>query len=357
MEINNEQRIAGVLLGTAVGDALGLPAEGLSREVIARLGWSPWRHRLLLGRGMISDDTEHTLFVAQALLAARGDVECFERALAWKLRLWLLGLPAGIGLATGRAIIKLWLGFPARWSGVHSAGNGPAMRSAVLGAIFADDRERLAEWVHRSTRLTHTDPRADTGALAIATATAFSMAGRGVSEFSGLLEELRGLAVEDGEWRGLIDAVEAALEQRASVADFAASQGQERGVGGYIYHTVPIALYAWLRHYGDFEKSLTAVLDLGGDSDTVGAITGALAGASCGAEAIPAGWLDGIVEYPRSIALLRRVAARFADGGDTRPVAYLWPVVLPRNLLFLSVVLLHGFSRLLPVAVRRWMSC
>ena len=65
-------RFRGVLLGTAVGDALGLPAEGLSRARVERMFRGRWRHRLVGRRGMISDDTEHTVFVAQCLLAQVG---------------------------------------------------------------------------------------------------------------------------------------------------------------------------------------------------------------------------------------------------------------------------------------------
>lgn len=57
-------RLQGLLIGTAVGDALGLPAEGLSRRRVQRLYQGQWRHRLIFGRGMLSDDTEHMLFVA-----------------------------------------------------------------------------------------------------------------------------------------------------------------------------------------------------------------------------------------------------------------------------------------------------
>ena len=63
-----QDRFDGVLLGTAVGDALGLPAERISRGRIQRMWHGQWRLRFLFGRGMVSDDTEHTLFVAQALL-------------------------------------------------------------------------------------------------------------------------------------------------------------------------------------------------------------------------------------------------------------------------------------------------
>ena len=55
----------GVLLGTMAGDALGLPREGLSARRTRRLfGGAPLRHRLLLGRGLCSDDTEHACMVA-----------------------------------------------------------------------------------------------------------------------------------------------------------------------------------------------------------------------------------------------------------------------------------------------------
>src|SRR5437667_8567598 len=110
-------RFTGLLLGTAVGDALGLPAEGLSKNRIQRRWQGPWRHRFVFGRGMCSDETEHTFMVAQTLLSHPDDPIAFQRCLAWKLRLWMLGLPAGVGFATLRAILRLWLGFPPSRSG------------------------------------------------------------------------------------------------------------------------------------------------------------------------------------------------------------------------------------------------
>lgn len=68
-----KNRLAGIILGTAVGDALGLPAEGISRKRMYRMFSGPWRHRFLFGHGMVSDDTEHTFFVAQSLLAQPRD--------------------------------------------------------------------------------------------------------------------------------------------------------------------------------------------------------------------------------------------------------------------------------------------
>jgi ADP-ribosyl-[dinitrogen reductase] hydrolase len=74
---------AGVLLGTAVGDALGLPAENLSPERICKRWGGEWRMRLVLGRGMISDDAEHTLMVAQTLLSHPNDAVAFAISLVF----------------------------------------------------------------------------------------------------------------------------------------------------------------------------------------------------------------------------------------------------------------------------------
>ena len=72
-----------------------------------------------------------------------------------------------MGLATARAILKLWIGRDPRNSGVFSAGNGPAMRAGLLGLVAKDDEE-LRALVSASTRITHTDPRAERAALLVA---------------------------------------------------------------------------------------------------------------------------------------------------------------------------------------------
>jgi len=351
--------VTGLLLGGAVGDALGLPAEGLSPRRQRRFWPGDLRHAFLFGRGMISDDTEHAFMTAQALLAARGDVEQFRRSLAWQLRWWFLGLPAGVGLATARACLRLWLGVPPDRSGVHSAGNGAAMRSAILGAVFADDAGRRQEFVRASTRLTHRDPRAETAALAVAEAAAWIVRGRGDGEAEQEVgsepprvgpcdRALRCVRVsEDPEWVAACAQIEGSLQCGDSVKAFAASLGLTSGVTGYAYHAVPVALYAWLRHRGDFHRTLAAAIRCGGDTDTVAAIAGALAGCEVGVEGIPAGWRGRLWDWPRSPRLLNRLAAELADPGG-RPVRWFWPGVLPRNLFFLAAVLFHGLRRLLP---------
>jgi len=338
----------GVLLGTAVGDAVGLPAEGIKRRRIARLFPGRWHHRLIGRYGMLSDDTDHTLFVAQALLAHSDSPRRFSRRLGWSLRGWLLSLPAGIGMATGKAIIKLWLGFPPHKSGIWSAGNGAAMRVAPIGAYFSEDEDKLREYVHASTIMTHRDPRAEIGSLAVAKVVAwcFRTGANNTIEVANFLDLLRSCG-DDEEWNGVLEKMAVAIEEGGSVEAFADALGQQKGISGYVYRTVPLVLYAWYHHFGDYEATLSSVYNCGGDTDTVGAIAGALAGAVVGERGIPGDWIDGICDWPRSVSLIRGVADRLAQG-DGGPVRYLWPATLPRNLIFLVMVLLHGLRRLLP---------
>lgn len=346
-----DDRLAGVLLGTAVGDALGLPAENLSPEKIRKRWQGEWRMRLLFGRGMISDDTEHTLMVAQALLAHPDEAAAFQRALAWKFRWWFAGLPAGVGLATAKACLRLWIGFPADKAAVKSAGSGPAMRSAIIGAFFASNATHRREFVLASSRLTHRGWQAETGALAVAECVALSMQNSKQLQSAQLFAVLCELSVE-AEWLSVLSRMESGLTRKISVAEFARTMGLERGVTGYSLHVVPVAIFAWLRHPDNFHTALTSALDCGGDTDTVGAILGAITGASVGEEGIPAEWRDSIWEWPRSVPFMRRVAARLAEEVTSRtrtgPVRYFWPAVIPRNLLFLATVLAHGFRRLAP---------
>ena len=181
--------IIGSLLGTAVGDALGLPYERVPRKRGRAFG--EIRHRFLLERGMFSDDTEHTLMLAAAMHSHRDDVNAFQRSFVWKLRWWLLGLPAGVGLSTAKAILRLWIGFPPSKSGVRSAGNGASMRSAIVGALWADDDAKRREFTLAACRLTHTDPRAEESVLLVAEAAAMASNGSPAEEVLSRLEHFK----------------------------------------------------------------------------------------------------------------------------------------------------------------------
>jgi ADP-ribosylglycohydrolase len=257
---------------------------------------------------MVSDDTEHTLMVALSLREADGDVEHFRRALARRLRFWLLAVPAGAGWATVKATVRFWIGIPPGRSGVRSAGNGAAMRAAPIGVFYRDDLVRLRAFVEASSRITHTDERAIQGALAVALAAAASA--RRETELD--LDEV--------------------LTHPAWCEPFVPGDR----ISGYVVPTVHAALACWRAHPDDYRAAVTKAVEMGGDTDTVAAIVGGIVGASVGEAGIPAEWRSGVIEWPRSLPWMRALGP------------YAWPLVPLRNALFLAVVLTHGFRRLLP---------
>jgi len=320
-------RIRGTLLGTAVGDSIGLPYEGMGPARVAAMAPPRLRQSFVMGRGMLSDDTEHTFLLGRAL-AVMEDAGAFEVALAHALKRWLWTLPGGIGLGTLRALMRLTVGFGPHRSGVDSAGNGPAMRAALLGVCLPEPK--VARWVRAATRLTHTDGRAETGALAVA----WMAHGPTVAE---LVERLP----EDDVRQAILNVREA-----EDVGEMVRTLGVERGVSGFVVHTVPAAL--WVAERADsFEQAVDMAVRLGGDTDTMAAIVGALAGARFGGDAIPDDWLTGIADWPLGVDRLEALARALSGAGPVPDMPWLGQLV--RNLgVFMPLVLLHGFRRLLP---------
>jgi ADP-ribosyl-[dinitrogen reductase] hydrolase len=341
----NADAVVGCLLGTATGDALGLPYEGLGPRRAHAMFPDPLRHHLLFGHGMVSDDTEHNLLMATSLYRSRGDVESFSSEFAWRLRFWFLGLPAGFGLATLRAIVKLWLGFSPHRSGVFSAGNGPAMRAALLGVVAQDDAHLVA-LVSASTRMTHTDPDALSGALLVAGAAQAKAqetltAARLVQITQALLDK------DTPKWHELVAAIGASVGAGETTSEFLKTHNLDNnGVSGYVLHTVPACLHAVLRNPNNFSEAIKEIIQCGGDADTTAAIVGGIVGARVGKGGIPTEALDSIAEWPLSMRRIERLGVALATG-EAPPTFHLW-MRLPRNVVFILIVLVHGFRRLLP---------
>lgn len=347
-------RFVGSLLGTMVGDCLGLPREGLSARRAEMLFGSDVGCRFLGRRGMASDDTELACFAAQAFLSSKGEPEPFARDLGWKLRWWFLAGPAGLGLATLRCCLKLWLGWPASKSGVWSAGNGAAIRGPVLGVACWDDETKLRALVRASTIVSHTDPKAERGAMAVALAARYAAThARDDFRVSVVLDLLRPLfPTEDQEGQKWFSLLEQSLSKKGTSVDFASAIGAREGVSGYVYQTVPAVLHVWLSAPHDFKAGMQSIIRLGGDSDTTAAIFGGICGAAVGVEGIPQDWLDGIIEFPRSAAWVRSLAQALHRCSVSKDAAaspsLAWPLIPLRNLFFVCLVLLHEARRALP---------
>jgi ADP-ribosylglycohydrolase len=255
-------------------------------------------------------------------------------------------------MATLRATTKLWLGIPPSRSGVFSAGNGPAMRSALLG-VAIEDLHLLRRFVQASTRMTHTDPKAEFGAFAVALAARMASADSPVEPARFADELQRWLPDENAvELHALVNMVIQSVARAEPTITFAGSLGLDRGVTGYIYHTVPVALHAWLSHPCDLRAAIVDVVRCGGDTDSTAAIVGGIVGSAVGKEGIPHDWLSRLCEWPRTVAWMELLANELhgvrMSGAPARPPRLPAWAIVPRNMCFTVVVLAHGFRRLMP---------
>ncbi len=353
MQDTPERRIAslyGALLGAAVGDALGIAYENLPPSRAVRLFPKTDAFHLLPGIGLISDDAEHVVMTARALTSSGGDAHRFLLSLARELRIWIATLPAGTGLATARAGVKLWLGFPPERSGVRSAGNAPALRAALIGVACAENAALRGELTRLSTLLTHTDPKALAGAQVAA-----ELGAHAALHFRNALTlDSVALVIEpvEGELRVLLDAVVESVAAGHTPEAFVRARGWTRGVSGYINHTISVVLHAWLCYPDRFEEAVQSLIRCGGDTDSTAALLGVWMGAQWGAAVIPTRWQTRLSDPLAHPALLHSVAqgvgkalSQQAPQPAPRP---LFAIRLLRNLLFLTLVLTHVGRRALP---------
>lgn len=330
-----EARLSGILLGTAIGDALGLPFEGMTGAAIARAGFAPNRYRLLGRTGFVSDDTEQSALVAKSLARHPRDREACCRVFRRALLGWFCRLPWGVGMGTLQACVRVALGF--RRSGVRSAGNGAAMRAAIIGGFFADAAEERRAWSDAVAEVTHTDARAVEGARFVAELAALAVRAPAPSQ----LDASPALAVVQEE--ELRRALETSLElARCGAATEEAAAAL--GTTGFVVSSVPFATFCFVRDAHDPARALAEVVRGGGDTDTNAAIVGAWLGALHGERGLPRALVSHLCEGPFGKTHLRALAADLlrAGAGHAPTARYRWPVAFVRNLLLFPVVLLHA---------------
>jgi ADP-ribosyl-[dinitrogen reductase] hydrolase len=300
-------RFKGCLVGVGVGDALGAPIEGMSKGEIrqkygqvTRMLAGGWH---VLGAGDYTDDTAMTLCIARSIVE-KGTFDPQDAAM--RFLEWFDFGPIGIGRTTAIALAEMKRG--TSWDkagesahhrlGGMSAGNGSIMRCAPIGLLRFRDRDRLVRDSIDSSRITHWDPRACWGAVAVNLCIAEILEGRE----SGLLLNVAPM-VEEPEVRGVIE--------RAAGSDVF-----DREPTAYVLDTLEAASWCFA-NTATFEEALIAAVNLGGDTDTVGAVCGALAGAKYGLEAIPQKW-EGLLQSREEIVELAEKILYLATGEQGR---------------------------------------
>lgn len=297
------ERAAGAMVGCAVGDALGMPVEGWSASRIERqLGAVREMMPGRLPAGSYTDDAQMALALAESLLACRGVreehlMECFVRRFEPR---------RGYGPGT-RRVLRLWQR-GVSWSEAARAtfpegsyGNGAAMRVAPVGVAFWRDPRRLREEARRASLVTHAHPWGWQGAVLQAGAVATALGWSGTLDPGEFLQRLRPFA--EGPYVEALAVVDELLRREASPREVV----RRLGNGVEAPRSVPTAIYCALRCARGFEEAVSFAVGLGGDADTIGAMTGAISGALHGLEAIPARWLEVLEDRDLFVRLGRQL--------------------------------------------------
>lgn len=154
------------------------------------------------------------------------------------------------------------------------------------------------------------------------------------------------------EMHHLIDGVVESVGRSEPTREYMERVLGRRAVSGYVFHTVPVALHAWLSHPDDFRQAVQETILCGGDTDTVAAIVGAVVGSRVGAAGIPEEWLQRLESWPRSNESVRRLSVSVDEALLKRIPQEVpqvpWVKSVRRNLVFLAIVLLHVSRRSLP---------
>ena len=304
MAISIPNKFKGTLIGCAVGDALGAPIEGMPPDAIReKYGKVTDFLDERFGAGRVTDDTQMTVCLAQSILET-GNFYVEQTAL--KFGLWIAASDEGIkeargvGMACATACRRLHEDLGPEKSGVDSAGCGAAMRSGPIGLRYYHDPETMLQASVGQAGLTHNNPEAVAGAAAVAFAVGLGIADNGNIDRSSFLkrtsEHVAGINRNmSSKIAGLSDYLDAGPEEGFAYT----------GNGGYVMETVPASLFAFLRSPYDLEETVITAVNAGGDTDSIGAIAGAVSGSFNGIDSIPLRWKDDLEgrDYIENLAL------------------------------------------------------
>ncbi|HJV35908.1 MAG TPA: ADP-ribosyl-[dinitrogen reductase] hydrolase [Geomonas sp.] len=261
-------RARGAFLGLAIGDALGAPAEFMTRGEIASKygvlrdmvggGW------LRLKPGQVTDDTEMSLCIARAIASVGG---WSLPAVADNFATWLRSKPIDVGDTCRRGIRNYMLKGaletpPNEWDG----GNGAAMRNLPVSLFTLGSEEMLETCTLQQAHVTHNHPLSDAASIYLGRLLHLALDGRSLNQMRREVEEL------------IVRFPNFVFDPYKGLAT------------GYVVDTMQTVFHCFFKAR-NFELCVIDAVNQGGDADTTGAIAGALAGAYFGEEHIPARWI------------------------------------------------------------------
>src|SRR5579871_4626527 len=301
-----KSRACGALYGLAIGDALGMPTQLLSRrEIVARWGEqlhgfepAPPGHPIAAGlpAGSVTDDTEQAVLLGRLLVSGHGTIDPRELAQAlvsWERDMAARGSLDLLGPSTKRAVAAVLAGVPPGETGVAGDTNGAAMRITPVGIAVPPDLPALVDRVVAASYVTHNTGLALAGAAAVAAAVSAGLDGAGIGAATAFAVDAAGMAAGRGHWVAGAD-VGVRIEWATGLVT-----GREPAEAAELIYTLVGTSLATQESVSAAFAVLAAVPDdpwqacrlaasLGGDCDTIAAMTGAICGACHGAGAFPA---------------------------------------------------------------------
>lgn len=293
-------RAEGALYGLAIGDALGMPSQTLPHHVIrerygriegfvAPFEGHPISHGLKAAQ--VTDDTEQSLLLAARLIAEPDgfdDTQWARDLLAWEADIRARGLRDLLGPSTKVALDALLAGVSPRETGLNGTTNGAAMRIAPVGIMTPPDPARLVARVVQTSRVTHNTGEAIAAASAVAMVISAGIDGAAFEDALPLALEAARIGQKQGSNAGVSDVVEwietALVVALTGDADLVA---HTTGTNVQSHQSVAAAFGLLRVADGDGWKAMTLAANAGDDTDTIGAIAGAMAGACSGVSHLP----------------------------------------------------------------------
>ncbi|KXB07106.1 hypothetical protein AKJ51_01995 [candidate division MSBL1 archaeon SCGC-AAA382A20] len=303
MKMNLKSKFRGSLLGTGIGDSLGRTLEScrmVEQEKVKKLAEESETLRY-------TDDTQQMISLAESLVEKKGfDGEHFAERLVENF-----DPMRGYGPGSSQVIRNLEKGNdwdkPAQrlFGGEGSYGNGSSMRVAPAGLFCYDNLENLRTFVRDCSRVTHSHRLGIEGAILQSASVALATRKETSKKLDsrGFLEELFGF-IKEKEFIDKLEKIKKLLSQNSSRKKVI----QTLGNGVEAFNSVPTAVYSFLSHPEDFADAVTFAISLGGDADTIGAMTGAAAGAYHGEGKIPSDWKRKLEDREKLVGLADQLA-------------------------------------------------
>lgn len=315
--MNFEAAVKGGILGLAVGDALGVPVEFLSRGELAQNPVTGMRGQGTHHQpaGTWSDDTSMALCLLESLTDGLDYADMMVRFLCWagEGHLTAHGDVFDMGIATHQALARFRAGIPpleCGGRGEYDNGNGSLMRILPLalwlhrtaGPGFYRD-PKAHEIIHNASALTHAHPVSLAACVLYCAAADALLCGQAGPEALGqAIAEAKQVCARMPKTAPALPAF-----ARADPAVLLALPREEVRSGGYVVDTLEAALWCLL-HAGSYRECVLEAVNLGEDTDTVAAVAGGLAGLQYGPGGIPAEWLGALAKRQEIEALCRAFA-------------------------------------------------